>query len=178
MGGLDTLPLPIFKYNSIYYKDCTNMKLQDEHPYDSSIVGLNGIFHSVDIDSFYINSECILATNHIISTGKTYITVDNPTAKGIKMYDVTLLDVFYKEGVINMIVREMLSHKKFNIKYCIGCPEHQCTWMLIDLDYFIDKLNANAIKQYCGKCSDAKNKPVSEIKPIQSHDDLLEFDYS
>jgi hypothetical protein len=36
------------------------MKLQDKYQYDSTIVGLNGIFHSVGIDSFYINSECVL----------------------------------------------------------------------------------------------------------------------
>jgi len=135
------------------------MKLQDKYPYDSSIEGLNDIFHSVGIDSFYINAECILATNHIITIGKTYIIVDTPIAKGVKMYDVKLLDVLYKAGVINMIVREMSSHKKYNIKYHIECPEKHCTRLLIDLNYFIDKLNANAIRQYCGKWSDAKNNP-------------------
>jgi hypothetical protein len=154
------------------------MKLQNKYPYDVSILGLNGKFHSVGIDSFYINSECILATNHIITTGKTYIIVNTPTATDVKIYDVTLLDVYYKEGIVNMIVREMISQKKYNIKYFIECAEPQCTWMLIDLDYFIDKRNANAIRKYCGKCSDSKNKPVAEIKPRQSHDDLVEFDYS
>ena len=153
------------------------MKLQNKYPYDVSIVGLNGIFHSVGFDSFFINSECILATNHIITTGKTFIIVDTPTAKGVKMYDVKLVDVYFNAGVINMIVREMLSQKKFNMKLNIDCTKNDCKWMLVDLDYFIDKMNANAIRQYCGKCSDAKNKPVAEIKPRQSLDDLLEFDY-
>ena len=154
------------------------MKLQNKYPYDVSILGLDGIFHSVGIGSFYINSECILATNHIITTGKTFIIVDTPTAKGVKMYDVKLVDVYFNAGVINMIVREMISQKKLIIKYCVECTEPQCTWMLIDLDYFIDKMNANAIRQYSGKCSDAQNKPVAEIRPRQNHDDLLAFDYS
>ena len=154
------------------------MKLQNKYPYDVSIVGLNGIFNSVGFDSFFINSECILATNHIITTGKTYVIVDTPTAKGVKMYDVKLVDVYFNAGVINMIVREMLSQKKFNMKLNIDCTKNDCKWMLVDLDYFIDKMNANAIKQYCGKCSDDKNKPVDEIIRRQSHDDLLEFDYS
>lgn len=154
------------------------MKLQNKHPYDSTILGLNGIYYTVGDSSFFSNSPCVLSTNHIITTVKTYIIVDTPSAKGVKMYDVTLLDVFYKAGVINMIVREMVSQKKFIIKYCIECTAHQCTWMLVDLDYFIDKINGNAVRQYCGKCSDSKNKPVAEIKPRQKHDDLLEFDYS
>ena len=135
------------------------MKLQNKYPYDVSILGLDGIFHSVGIGSFYINSECILATNHIITTGKTFIIVDTPTAKGVKMYDVKLVDVYFNAGVINMIVREMLSQKKFNMKLNIDCTKNDCKWMLVDLDYFIDKMNANAIRQYCGKWSDAKNNP-------------------
>jgi hypothetical protein len=154
------------------------MKLQNKFPYDKSILGLNGKFHSVGIASYYVNSECILATNHIITTGKTYIIADSPTAKGIKMYDVTLLDVFYKEGVINLIVREMLSHKKFNMKFSIDFTKDDCKWMLVDLDYFIDKMNANAVKKYCGKCDNTHKKSVSETKPRQSQNDLLEFDYS
>jgi hypothetical protein len=154
------------------------MKIQDKYQYDASILGLNGIYHTVGCDSFFFNTPCILSTNHIITTGKTYIIVDTPTATGVKMYDVKLVDVYYKAGVINMIVREMISQKKLIIKYCVEGTELQCTWMLIDLDYFIDKMNANAVKKYCVKCSDAKNRPVAEIKPRQNHDDLLELDYS
>jgi hypothetical protein len=152
------------------------MKIQDKYQYDSSILGLNGIYHTVGDDSFFFNSPCILSTNHIIKSGKTYIIIGTPTAKGVKMYDVKLLDVFFKTGVINMIVRELISQKKFNMKFNIDCTKDDCKWMLIDLDYFIDKMNANAIRKYCGKCSDSKTKPVAEIKPRQSHDDLLELD--
>jgi hypothetical protein len=48
---------------------------------------------------------------------------------------------------------------------------------LNNLYVVIDIMNAKAIRQYCGKCSDAKNKPFAEIKPRQSHDDLLEFEF-
>jgi hypothetical protein len=154
------------------------MKLQDKYPYDSTILGLNGIYHTVGDDSFFFKSPCILSTNHLIKSGKTYIILDTPKAKGIKMYDVTLLDVFYKEGVINLIVREMLSHKKFNMKFSIDFTKDDCKWMLVDLDYFIDKMNAKAVRQYCGKCDNTYKKSVSETKPRQSQNDLLEFDYS
>ena len=154
------------------------MKLQNKYPYDVSIVGLNGIFHSVGFDSFFINSECILATNQIITTGKTYVIVDTPTAKGVKMYDVKLVDVYFNAGVINMIVREMLSQKNFNMKLNIDCTKNDCKWMLVDLDYFIDKMNANAIKQYCWNCDNTNKKPAAENDSKSDRYDLLDFDYS
>ena len=126
------------------------MKLQDLHPFDSAIVGLNGIFSTVGTDSFFINSECILATDQIITIGKEYILVNTPTEAGVKMTDVILLDVYYEEGVIHMIVQNIMTQRIFTIDHCIECAENE--WMLVDLDYFLDRIKAENNKSHCGKC--------------------------
>jgi hypothetical protein len=127
------------------------MKAQDLNPFDAAIVGLNGIFHTVGTDSFFINSECILATDQIITIGKTYILFYNPKGTGIKVFDVKLLDGYYKEGNVHLFVQDVNSHRIYTIENCIECADNECTWMLVDLDYFIDRINANN-KSSCGKC--------------------------
>jgi hypothetical protein len=126
------------------------MKLQDLHPFDSAIVGLNGDFHSVGNDSFFIGSECILATDQIITIGKEYILVNTPTEAGVKMTDVILLDVYYEEGVIHMIVQDIMTQRIFTIDHSLECAENEC--MLVDLNYFIDRINAENNKSGYGKC--------------------------
>jgi hypothetical protein len=79
------------------------MKLQDLHPFDETILGLNGIYHTIGDSSYFINSPCILAANKIITKGKTYILVDNPKGTGIKMSDVKLLDAYYKDGLVYLL---------------------------------------------------------------------------
>jgi hypothetical protein len=128
------------------------MKLQDKYLYDSAIVGLNNLYCTVGADSFYINSPCILAYDKTISTGKTYILVNYPKGTGIKMSDVKLLDGYFEDGVINLIVQDIISQRIFAIDQCIECAEKQCTWVLVDLDYFIDRINAGINKSCYGKC--------------------------
>jgi hypothetical protein len=128
------------------------MKLQDLHPYDSTILGLNNLYCTVGDDGFYVNSPCILAPDKTITTGKTYILVDTSTGTGVKMYSVKLLDGYFEDGVINLIVQDIISQRIFTIDHCIECAEKQCTWVLVDLDYFIDRINAGINKSYCGKC--------------------------
>jgi hypothetical protein len=153
------------------------MKTQDLFPYNSFIVGINNLYHTVDSNSFYINSNCILATEKKITIGKVYIILTNTTDDGFKMFDVNLVDCYYLDGIINLIVQDIRSQRRFTIDHCIEPPEGDCTWVLIDLNYFIDKMNEKAIKQYCGKCNDPQKKPNTEINHKSNHDDLLEFEF-
>ena len=150
------------------------MRTEDRNKYDSTLLGLNNLYVVDNDGNYFINSKCIMVANKTISSGKTYLLNVHPTEKDGKLYAIKILDVYYQDERVNLIVRDIITQRIFKIDDCIERTEHPCTWMLIDLDYFIDKINANAIRQYCGKCSDAKNKPVAEIKPRQ----LLEFDYS
>jgi len=48
---------------------------------------------------------------------------------------------------------------------------------LIDLNYFIDKMNIKALQSYCRNCNDPKKKPNTEINPKSNQDDLLDFEF-
>jgi hypothetical protein len=152
------------------------MRAQDKHPYDSAILGLNNVYQTIGFDSFYINSDCILATDKTITIEKEYIIFNNPPETGIKMSDVNLVDVYYYQGFINLIVQDIRSQEVYSLDHLIKCPEEACKWVLVDLDYFLDKMNANAIRQYC-KCDEAKKETVPEKSHKLEQEDLLEFDF-
>jgi len=132
------------------------MKAQDLFDYDSAILGLNQMYSEVGEDSYFINSDCILAANKVVTVGKTYILFDYPLGKCIKMTDVQLLDVYYNEDAVHMIVQGIISQQVFTIVLNVDGGEVNCTSMIVDLDYFIDQLNLKAIKQYCGNCKTAE----------------------
>jgi hypothetical protein len=136
------------------------MKAQNLFDYDSAILGLNHLYSVVGEDSFLINSECILAANKIVTVGKTYILFDYPSGKCVKMTDVRLLDVYYYEDAVHMIVQGIISQQIFTIVLYLNDGEVYCTSLVVDLNYFIDQLNMKAIRQYCGNCKEAeKHQP-------------------
>jgi hypothetical protein len=132
------------------------MKAQDLFDYDSAILGLNHLYSEVGEDSFFINSDCIIASDKTVTIGKTYILFDYPSGKCIKTTDVRLIDVYYYEDAIHMIVQAVTSMQVFSIVLHVDGGKVNCTSMVVDLDYFIDQLNLKAIKQYCGNCKAAE----------------------
>ena len=108
------------------------MKLQDRYPYDSAIVGLNNLYIVDYKGDFYINTPCIMATDKTITTGRTYLLVYYHKGTGVNMTDVRLIDVYFDEGVINLIVQEIISQKTFCLNQYIECPQNPCKWILID----------------------------------------------
>ena len=113
-----------------------------------------------------------------ITTGLTYVLVDNQKGAGVRMTDVILLDVYFYERVIHLILQDILSLKTFHIEQQIECTEIDCTWFLIDLNYFIDKMNANAVRKYCVKCHDHDVDSIDNSKSNQNcADDMLEFEF-
>ena len=115
--------------------------LQDQFPYDSSILGLNGTYIDCGA-SFFINSDCILATDNTIAINKEYILSDYSTNTGIKIFDVFLRDCYFYEGSINLIVQDVRSQRVFTISQCLECPYNDCTWILLDIDYFDEQMDA------------------------------------
>lgn len=171
-------PLPTLFYRTLVFMDrlYVIMKTQDLNPYDATLAGPNN-FHTVYHNSYYVNSSCVLATEKIITIGKEYVVFDNTTDKGIKMSDVMLVGCYYRNGIIYLIVQDIRSQRVFTINHYIDCPENDCTWILIDIDYFIDKMNIKAIQSYCGNCTDPKKKPNAEINHKSDPDELLEFEF-
>jgi hypothetical protein len=116
------------------------MKLQDKYKYDSTILGLENLY-MVDYEgNFFINSPCIMATDKTIYTGRTYLLVDCSYGKNSRMSSVVLMDVYCEDYVIYLIVRDLLSQRIFNINLYIDDGEIRGLWVLIDMDFFIQRL--------------------------------------
>jgi hypothetical protein len=153
------------------------MKLQDLHPYDSAIVGLSNLYRVDYNGDFFINAPFIVAPNKTISTGNTFVLINSPNSKNRKVHLVGLLDAYFDDGVIFLIVQDILSHETFTINQYIKCPQNPCKWILIDFDYLVEELNTEIIKSYCGSCKDAKKKSVADSNHRKLNDNLLEFDF-
>lgn len=96
-------------YDSIYTKDCTNtMRLQDLHPYDSAVVGLNNIYFIDCKGDFHINTSFIIATNKTIRTGSTYVLIYSSNNKKSIVHPVRLMDAYY-----DIIVQDIVSQETF-----------------------------------------------------------------
>jgi hypothetical protein len=154
------------------------MKLQDLHPYDSAVVGLNNIYFVDYRGDFHINAKFILAANTTIRSGSTYVLIHALYRKKCNVHQVRLQDAYYDDGTIYLIVQDIVYQKTFLIDQQIECTRNHYKWLLIDIDLFNDKMNTNLIKSYRGKCSITQTKSVTEEKSKQNHDDdLLEFEF-
>ena len=153
------------------------MRAQDKYPYDSAILGLENLYYPVGNDSFFINSPCLLATGKIIMVGKEYILFQNTSDTGIKMTNAVLQDCYYYESMFHLIVQEIGSQRVFTIHQQLECALDVCKWVVIDINFFHDQMDAKAIEDFCG-CSakKAKKKPNVEDNP-KFNDDLLEFEF-
>ena len=89
------------------------------------------------------------------------------------MTEVILLDLFYYKSNIHMIVRDINIQRVYKVRFSLECPETNCTSFLVDIGYFLDRMDDQAIKDYCG-CGTNKKQPNGNNK-TKAADDLLEF---
>jgi hypothetical protein len=153
------------------------MKLQDLHPYDSAIVGLNNIYFIDYKGNFHINAPFILVPDKTISTGNTFVLIYSPNNKNKKVHLVGLLDAYYADGVIFLIIRDIASQETVTIGQQIECTGDRYRWILIDFDFLVEELNTEIIKSYCGSCKNGKNKSVTGSNHKTFNDDMLEFEF-
>jgi hypothetical protein len=154
------------------------MKLQDLHPIDSALIGLNNIYHVIGDNSFYINSDCILTPRKIITKGKQYLLASTPPqGSDAIVHKVKLLDAYFNKGFVYLFVMDLQTDRVYIVDLCMECPEDKCTWLLYDLkDY--DKLkDYQAVKSYCEKGDENEQKTTVNRNPRKLNDDLLEFDF-
>jgi hypothetical protein len=155
------------------------MKLQDLHPIDATLVGLNNIYHVFGDNSFYINSDCILTPHKIITKGKQYaIASTSPQGSDAIVHQVKFLDAYFNKGFVYLFVMDLNSERVYIVDLCMECPEDKCTWLLYDIKDFKKLKDYQAVKSYCAKGDDAKKKPLDNCKTNITDNDLLEFDYS
>ena len=155
------------------------MKLQDLHPIDSTLLGLDNVYHPIGAYSHYVNSEQIQIPHKIITKGKRYVIASiSPHGSDAIVHKIRLLDVYYNKGLVYLFVMDLNSERVYIVDLCLECPEDKCTWLLYDLKDFNKLKDYQAIKSYCGKGDDAKKKPLDNCKTNINDNDLLEFDYS
>ena len=151
------------------------MTLQDYFPFDSIVLGLENLYSEVGENEFFVNSSCVIAKDKILTKTKHYLIFDISTKSNIKMTEIVLIDLFFYEGNIHLISEDFNTHRVSIIHFSISSPESDCTRYLVDMNYFIDKMDEKAIRQYCG-CDNNKKKSIREGK-AKANDALLEFDF-
>jgi hypothetical protein len=152
------------------------MKTQDLYPFDPTFTAPYTIFKQVGNEKFFVNSGSIIAKQKVIVLRKEYILADYSSGTNVKITNVLLVDSYYKRGLLHLILRDIRSQRVFTIDHSIEYPENDCTWLLIDLDYLIERENIKAIKLYCGCINDTKEKNKTEINHKSNYDDLLDLD--
>ncbi len=151
------------------------MTLQDYFPADLTLLGLRNLYSLVGKDSFLVNSSCIAVKDKILTKGKHYIVFGIPIKTDSKMTAIVLIDLFYFEGKIHLIAKDIKTQRVSIVSFCLECPESNCTRYLVDVNYFIDRLDAKAIKDYC-RCDTNKKQPTYK-GTAKAADDLLEFNF-
>jgi hypothetical protein len=151
------------------------MKLQDFFPYDSTVLGLRNLYSEVGNDSFFVNSNCVVAQRKIMTRKKHYIIFDKSVKSRIKMTEVILVDLFIYQSYVHLIVQDINTRRISRVSFCLECPETDCTRLLVDINYFIDRMDEKAIRDYCGCCGNHSH-PISKSSP-KSTDDLLDFEF-
>ncbi len=151
------------------------MTLQDYFPADLTFLGLRNLYSQVGKDSFFVNSNCVVAKGKILTKGRHYLIFDIPTKTGITITEIILIDLFYYEGSIHLIAEDISTQRVSNVSFPIECPKNDCTMFMVDVNYFINRRDAKVIRQYCG-CANDKKKPIDKGK-TKFTDDLLDFDF-
>ena len=126
------------------------MKLQDRYPYDSAIWGLENLYVTCGDDSFYINSSAVVAKDHTLTTGQTYMLIHHLENGQVITQLVRLVDVYNDNININLVLCNLLDHDNINIQLNLRNRTYQCTWVLIDVKYFQDEIDRLVIGNYCG----------------------------
>jgi len=154
------------------------MKTQDLYPFDPTFTAPYTIFKQVGNDKFFVNSGSIIAKQKVIVLHKEYILADYSSGTNVKITNVLLVDSYYKRGLLHLILRDIRSQRVFTIDHSIEYPENDCTWLLIDLDYFKERENIKAIHAYCDCDTDSKKNGNPGVSHTSDHtNNLLDFDF-
>jgi hypothetical protein len=64
----------------------------------------------------------------------------SPDGNDVEFNEVKLLDAFYYDTSVNLIVQDLLSGIKYTINQCLECGEIHCNWMLVDTNFLLKKV--------------------------------------
>jgi hypothetical protein len=152
------------------------MKTQVPNHYDPSTTAPYTIFKKMGGNKFFVNSQCILSVEKIITIGEEYLLIDSTKGAGRKIRKCILVGCYYREGILSLILREIRSQKVFTIDHLLTYPVIKCTWVMIGPDYSTEKENIKAIQSYCNCGNDPKTNSNTKISNKSMPDDLLAFE--
>ena len=115
------------------------MKLRDFFPYDSTIVGLEGIYHETE-DGCFINSSCVLSEFQIIKPNQVFLLQCLKEGSNTDIEIVRLLDVFYFEGYANLYIMDLASQNTKIISHCISNGYIDIDFKLIEINFLMELL--------------------------------------
>ncbi len=154
------------------------MKLQDLYPIDSTLLGLDNIYHPIGAYSHYVNSEQIQIPHKIITKGKRYVIAStSPQGSDAIVHKIRLLDAFYFKGHVYLFVMDLQKDRVYIVDLCMESPKDKCTCVLYDLKVYDKLKDYQAIKSYCEKGDENKQKTTSNRNSRKINDDVLEFDF-
>lgn len=111
------------------------MKRQPLYKYDSTILGLNNQYTPVGDDAFFVNSSQIIAKDHTLITGCSYVVI-KANHEEIIVQPARLVDVYHDGICINLLMEDIGTTMWFTIELYIDQSNYKCpTWTLLDLTY-------------------------------------------
>lgn len=126
------------------------MKLQDKYPYDSALFGLNQLYMAKADNSFLINYASIIAPNHIVRTGSTFMLIHHRDDVTIDTQMVRLIDCYNDNVDINLVLFDILKHKSFTLQLNAHEPKANYNWILLDVSFIRDEIEKFIVLRYCG----------------------------
>ncbi len=124
------------------------MKLQDLYKYDSALYGLSNTYTPVGDNTFFINYQSIIANDHTLFTGHTYIAI-KAIREDIIVKQVKLIDVYCDGIAINLLMEDNATGMSFTIEQCLDYKKHQCPWVVIDISYLNKMIEKQIVYAYC-----------------------------
>jgi hypothetical protein len=119
------------------------MKTQDKYQFDSTLIGLNTVYHPIGNDGHYINSSNIITKYRIVQTGMTYLFAILTDTPDINLFLVKLLDVHFDSGIVHLKLMGLLTCKTFEVCQIVR-GEGNCKWKIYDIEE-IQKLIKNKL---------------------------------
>lgn len=125
------------------------MNVHDINTKDSLYVGETGSFSKIDDQHYFLLSVSIVAPNQIIEIGKTYLVCDCPSGSSIEVYDAQLVEVFNYQALVILLLETEMSVKTFMINLKDDYSNYDATWMLVDVNFFLDQIKEKQKKESC-----------------------------
>lgn len=123
--------------------------LQDFYRYDSALFGLNQLYVERADHSFLINYAPIIAPNHIVRTGSTFMLIHHQNNATIDAQMVRLVDCYNDNVAINLVLFDIIKRKSFVLQLNAHEPNANYSWVLLDVSFIRDELEKFIVMKYC-----------------------------